>query len=195
MRKEGEESRREVPGPPPRFWEAVLADASLAAAYMGERHEFRSRLDGAYQVLRLTLQTDAFLALVAYRAKVSLLRRGIPLLPWIAHRVAMAVAQVSIAETVVVRPGVYIPNGQVVIFGVSEINPLVTIFPWVTIGPIAGGTAGPKIGPRARIGTGAKVMGDVEVGANARVGVNAVVFDDVAPDTTVVGMPASAVEE
>jgi serine acetyltransferase len=179
----------------PPFVQALLADARLAAAGRGDPHEFRSRLDGILQALRLMLQTDAFLALAAYRAKASLRARGIPVLPWIAHRIAIMTGQVSIADTVVVHPGVFIPNGQVVIYGVVEIEPFVTLRPWVTVGTIGGGIAGPKIGWGAHIGTGAKVMGEIEVGAKARVGTNAVVLDDVPPETTVVGMPAGPVIE
>jgi serine O-acetyltransferase len=186
---------REARSRHPPFWEAVLADARVAAAYRWERHEFRSRLDGVRQALRLMLETDAFLALVAYRMKARLQARGIPVLPWIAHRIAMVSAQVSIGDSVVVQPGVFIPNGQVVIFGIVEIQPGVIISPWVTVGVIGGGVVGPRIGPWAQIGTGAKVMGDIDVGANARIGVNAVVLDDVAPHTTVVGMPAAPVSD
>src|SRR5690242_18670480 len=58
---------REVRSRQPTFMEAVLADARIAAAYRNERHEFRSRLDGVLQVLRLMLRTDSFLAMTAYR--------------------------------------------------------------------------------------------------------------------------------
>jgi serine O-acetyltransferase len=175
--------------------DALLADARLAAAFRGERHEFRSRLDGLLQALRLMLHTDAFFALAAYRAKVGLRARGIPVLPWIAHRLAMMSAQVSIGDAAVVHPGVFLPNGQVVVYGAVEIHPGATLFPWVTVGPIGGGVVGPRIGPGVLIGTGAKVLGDIDVGANARIGVNAVVLDDVPPGTTVVGIPAAAVSE
>ena len=139
------------------------------------------------------LQTDAFLALSAYRMKARLQALGIPVLPWFAHRLAMVSAQVSIADAAVVQPGVFIPNGQVVIYGLVEIQKGVTILPWVTVGPIGGGFIGPSIGPAAQIGTGAKVLGEIEVGAGARIGTNAVVLDDVPPNTTVVGMPAESV--
>jgi len=179
----------------PRFTDALLADARLAAAGRGERHDFRSGLDGLVQALRLMLQTDAFLALAAYRAEVSLKARGVPILPWIAHRIAIVSGQISIADTAVVHPGVLIPNGQVVIYGDTEIQPFVTLLPWVTIGPIGPGPEGPMIRGGVRIGTGARVMGEIEVGANARVGINAVVLDDVPPNTTVVGMPAAPVTD
>jgi serine O-acetyltransferase len=179
----------------PRFLEALLADARLAAAFRGERYEFRSRLDGVLQAMRLMLHTDAFLALAAYRAKARMQALGIPVLPAIAHRLAMVSAQVAIGDAAVVHPGVFIPNGQVVVYGVVEIQSNVTLLPWVTLGPIGGGFVGPRIGKGAQIGTGAKVLGDIEVGTQARVGVNAVVLDDVPPKTTVVGMPAEAVTE
>jgi serine acetyltransferase/beta-glucanase (GH16 family) len=184
-----------VPSRHPPFLEALLVDARVAAIFRGERDEFRSRLDGVLQALRLMLQTDAFLALAAYRAKARLYALGVPILPWIAHRIAIVCGQISIAETAVVQPGVFIPNGQVVVRGEVEIEPLVTLLPWVTVGPIGDKLTGPRIGPGARIGTGAKVLGDVQVGASARVATNAVVLDDVPPNTTVVGMPARSASE
>jgi serine O-acetyltransferase len=179
----------------PPFVEAVLTDARVAAAFRGERHEFGSRLDGLLQVLRLMLQTDAFFALAAYRAKASLQARRIPVLPWIAHRLAMISAQISISDTVVVQPGVFIPHGQVVMYGLVEVSSAVTLYPWVTLAPTGSGAEGPNVGPAAVIGTGAKLVGDIEVGANARIGINAVVLDDVPPNTTVVGMPAQPIAE
>lgn len=185
----------EVQSRQPAFLEALLADARVAAAYRGERQQFRSRLDGVLQALRLMLQTDAFLALAAYRLKARLQALGIPVLPWLAHRLAIVSGQISIADTAVVHPGVFIPNGGVVVSGLAEIHPGAILLPWVTLGPIGGGVRGPTIGPLAQIGSGAKVMGEVEVGASARVGTNAVVLNDVPPNTTVVGMPARPVTE
>jgi serine O-acetyltransferase len=190
-----EDHLREIREEHPPFVDALIADARIAAIFRAERHEFRSRFDGVLQALRLMAQTDAFFALAAYRAKASLQARRVPVLPWIAQKLAMASAQVSIADTVVVQPGIFIPHGQVVVSGLTEISQGVSIFPWVTVGPAGGKAAGPKLGPGVIVGTGAKVVGDVEVGANARIGVNAVVLDDVPPSTTVVGMPARPVED
>ena len=87
--------------------------------------------------------------------------RGVPLLPRLAHRLAMAVAQVSIGDPVVVRPGVYLVHGQVVIDGLVEIHAGVTIAPFVTIGLRAGDVRGATIERDVSIGTGAKVIGPV----------------------------------
>ena len=186
---------KEIRSRHPAFLTALLTDARVAAAYRGERHEFRSRLDGVLQALRLMLMTDAFLGLAAYRLKARLQALGIPVLPWIAHHVALNSADISIADTVVMHPGVFIPNGRVVVYGFAEVRPTAILLPWVTVGPLGGGVEAPTIGPGAQIGSGAKLLGGIDVGANARVGTNAVLLDDVPPNTTVVGMPARPVAE
>ena len=177
----------------PRFREAVIADARITARFRGERSEFTSTLDTIVQVLRLILMTDAFLAQVAYRAKARMQALGIPVLPRIAHRIAMMTAQVSIGDPVIVHPGVYIVHGQVVADGIAEVHSGAVLFPWVTIGLIGPELTGPTIGQNAQIGSGARVLGKVRVGANARIGANAVVLDDVPDGATAVGIPARVV--
>jgi serine O-acetyltransferase len=174
----------------PRLREALMADARVTASFRGERHEFRSRLDAAVQIIRLAWVSDAFLAQALYRVKARLQALGVPVLPRVAHRLAMALAQVSIGDPVVMHPGVYIIHGQVVIDGPAEIHSGVTIAPWVTIGLRAGDFRGATIERDVSIGTGAKVIGGVTVGAGASVGANAVVVHDVPAGVTVVGAPA-----
>ena len=90
---------------------------------------------------------------------------GIPLLPRVAHWIAMTTAQVSIGDPVIVHPGVYIVHGQVVVDGIIEIHSGAVLFPWVTLGLIGPELIGPTIGPRAQIGSGARVLGKVRVGS------------------------------
>jgi serine O-acetyltransferase len=181
---------REIRRRHPRLGEALVADASVAAEHRGERYEFRSRGDAVLQILRLMWSSDAFLAQAFYRAKARLQALGVPVLPRICHRLAMAIAQVTIGDPVVVQPGLYLLHGQVVIDGLTEIGPRARIAPFVTIGLRQGEILGPRIGGDVEIGTGAKVLGRITVGDRARVGANAVVIDDVAADATVVGAPA-----
>jgi serine O-acetyltransferase len=174
----------------PALWQALVADARATARFRGERHEFRSPLDSALQVARLAIVSDAFLGQALYRVKARLQALGVPLLPRIAHRLAMMWAQISIGDPVVVSPGVYIVHGQIVVDGLVEIGPGVTIAPFVTIGLLAGDIRGPTIERDVTIGTGARILGAVRVGAGARIGANAVVLDDVPAGATVVGAPA-----
>jgi serine O-acetyltransferase len=174
----------------PRFVEAVVADARTSASHRMERHEFRPGLDTLLQVLRLMWVSDAFFAQVCYRAQARLQTRGVPILPMVAHRASMMVAQVSIGDPVLIHPGVYMPHGQVVIDGFVEIHAGVTIRPWVTIGLKEGVLRGAVIKGGTRIGTGAKIIGPVQIGPHATIGANAVVVKDVPPHTTVAGVPA-----
>lgn len=184
------EFRRAIRARHPNLLGAILADAEITARLRGERSEFRSRFDGLLQAARLAWVSDAFLAQSLYRVKARLQGLGVPFLPRLAHRLAMALAQVSIGDPVVVAPGVYILHGLVVIDGLTEIGAGATIAPFVTIGLRAGDLRGPTIERDVSIGTGAKVIGPIRIGAGARVGANAVVVDDVAPGATVVGAPA-----
>jgi serine O-acetyltransferase len=174
----------------PPFVDAVVADARITARLRGDRHEFRSGLDAGLQAVRLAIVSDAFLAQICYRAKAACQARRIPFVPRVFHRLAMVTGQVAIGDPVVVRPGVYIPHGQVVVDGLVEVGEGVVLFPWVTIGLVGGKLGGPTLGPHSRIFSGAKVIGPVRVGTGARVGANAVVLEDVPDHTTVVGAPA-----
>jgi len=185
--------RAEIRAKHPRFFEAVVADARITAAYRNERTEYRSRLDALLQAVRLMCVSDAFLGQALYRAKARLQALGIPMLPWIAHRLAMMTAQICIGDPVVLRPGIYIAHGQVVIDGFVEVHRGTVIFPWVTIGLRAGDVRGPTIGQDVHIGTGAKIIGPITVHRSARIGANAVVVDNVPARTTVAGVPARPV--
>jgi serine O-acetyltransferase len=186
--------RRELRARHPRFLRAVGADARFVAQNQGRPLGDVTGVRLALHAARLAWESDAFLGQCLYRAKARLQGLGVPVLPRICHRLAMAVAQIAIGDPVLVRAGVYLVHGQVVIDGITEIGQGAVIAPFVTVGLRTGNFQGPRIGARARIGTGARVLGPVEIGEGARVGANAVVLSDVPPDTTVVGVPARIVD-
>jgi serine O-acetyltransferase len=176
----------------PRLREAIVQDAAVTLSYRGEG-EFDSRLDALAQMIRLAWVSDAFFAQVLYRAKARMQALGVPLLPRIAHRLAVGLAQVSIGDPVVIEPGVYIVHGQVVIDGIVSIGAGAVLAPFVTIGLRAGNFQGPTLERGVQVGTGAKLLGPIRVGAGARIGANAVVLDDVPAGATVAGAPARRV--
>jgi serine O-acetyltransferase len=185
--------RRTIANQHPRLLDAVVGDARVTAANRGERFEFASRADALLQALRLVFVTDAFLAQVLYRVKARSQSLRVPIVPIVAHHLAMSLAQVCIGDPVVIQPGLYLPHGQVVIDGLVVIERGTVIAPFVTIGLLAGQLQGPTIESRAHIGTGAKILGPVRIGANATVGANSVVVHDVPAGATVVGVPARVV--
>ena len=137
----------------------------LAAMYRGERFDARSHVGAIALVLRLCWASDAFAAQVLYRLKACLQAKQVPLLPRLAHHLAMALSQVSIGDPVIVEPGVYLVHGQVVVDGLVRIGSGTVISPFVTIGLRAGDIQGPTIDRDVHIGTGAKLIGPVHVGA------------------------------
>lgn len=182
----------------PKFVEAVLADARYAMANRGDGPAARFRLEKrqptnielARYAVWLCWKSEAFYGQVAYRARIALKNRGVPILPQILNRVSVSSAQISIGDPVVMEPGVFIAHGQTVIDGIVIIRTGSCIFPWTTIGLKAGNMYGPTIERNVRVGTGAKLLGPYHIGMNAQIGSNAVVTRDVKRGEIVVGIPA-----
>ena len=84
----------------------------------------------------------------------------------------------------------------VVIGETAEIGDYCTLYHGVTLGGTGKdkGKRHPTVGNNVLISTGAKILGPVKIGDNAKIGANAVVLNDVEPDTTVVGVPGRAVK-
>lgn len=93
--------------------------------------------------------------------------------------------------------GFFIDHGNGVIIGETTIiGDNVTLYQGVTLGGTGKehGKRHPTIGNNVLISTGAKVLGPFKVGDNSRIGANAVVLQEVPPDSTVVGIKARVVK-
>jgi len=93
--------------------------------------------------------------------------------------------------------GLFIDHGMGVVIGeTAEVGDNCTIYHNVTLGGTGKdkGKRHPTIGNNVLISTGAKVLGPFKVGDNSRIGANAVVLNEVEPNTTVVGVPGRAVK-
>jgi len=90
----------------------------------------------------------------------------------------------------------FIDHGMGVVVGeTAEIGDDVTIYHQVTLGGVSlnKGKRHPTIGNNVVIGSGAKVLGPFKVGDNSKIGSNSVVVKEVAPNSTVVGVPGRSV--
>ena len=97
----------------------------------------------------------------------------------------------------------FIDHGMGVVIGeTSEIGDNVTIYHAVTLGGSSPSIDSerqrhekrhPTIGNDVVIGSGAQIIGPIKVGNNARIAANAVVVKDVPENSTMVGIPAKAV--
>jgi serine O-acetyltransferase len=92
--------------------------------------------------------------------------------------------------------GIMMDHGTGVVIGETAIvEDNVSIMHEVTLGGTGkhGGDRHPKIRKGCLISVGAKILGNIEIGEGAKVGGGAVVLTDVAPHTTVAGIPAKPV--
>lgn len=92
--------------------------------------------------------------------------------------------------------GVFIDHGMGVIIGeTAEVGDDCTIYQNVTLGGTGKdvGKRHPTIGKNVLIGSGAKVLGPFKVGDNSKIAANAVVLNEVPPNSTCVGVPARVV--
>lgn len=92
----------------------------------------------------------------------------------------------------------FIDHGMGVVIGeTAEIGDDVTIYHGVTLGGVSThkGKRHPTIGDGVVIGAGAKILGAITIGSGSRVGANAVVVDEIPPDSVVVGVPGHPVHK
>ena len=124
---------------------------------------------------------------------------------WTHDRIALALylqSRISEVFAVDIHPGARIGKGimfdhatSVVIGETAVIEDDFSMLHEVTLGGTGkvGGDRHPKIGKGVMIGAGAKVLGNIRVGEGAKIGAGSVVLEDIAPYTTVAGVPARPV--
>ena len=110
---------------------------------------------------------------------------------------------IEIHPGAIIGKNLFIDHGMGVVIGeTSIIGDNVTIYHAVTLGGISPSIdtdlqrnekRHPTIGDDVVIGSGAQIIGPVVVGNCARIAANAVVVNDVAENTTMVGVPAKAI--
>jgi serine O-acetyltransferase len=150
--------------------------------------------------LEVALLYPGVRALLFYRAAHALWRSGFHFLGRLVSELGKWVSGVEIHPGATIGRNLFIDHGVGVVIGeTAVIEDNVTLYHGVTLGGIGGGVRAaarrhPLIKQGVVIGAGAQVLGPITVHAHARIGANAVVLKDVAEGTTVVGIPAQAVE-
>ena len=113
------------------------------------------------------------------------------------------VSQRAVRKTgIEIHPGATIGRRLVIDHGVgivigetTEIGDDVLIYQGVTLGGTGKdvGKRHPTIGNNVMISAGAKVLGPFKIGDNSKIASNAVVLEEIPPDSTAVGIPARVV--
>ncbi|MBW4508365.1 MAG: serine O-acetyltransferase [Scytonematopsis contorta HA4267-MV1] len=121
----------------------------------------------------------------------------IVLFPRLISHIARFLTGIEIHPGAKIGKGVFIDHGMGVVIGETAIvgdNTL--IYQGVTLGGTGKetGKRHPTIGKNVVVGTGAKVLGNIDIGDGVRIGAGSVVLRDVPPGCTVVGIPGRIVK-
>lgn len=174
----------------PGLFEALSRDAMVFATHRGEARSLDTRAARWRYALKMLWRSEAYLGLALYRIRAALRDSGVPIIPQLLNFFCSAVFGIHIGDPVVLKAGIYIPHGEIVLDGIVLVGSGCTLCPWTTLGLQQGNVLGPKLEDNVFVGTGAKILGDVTVGAGARIGANAVVVTDVPAGSTAAGVPA-----
>jgi len=176
--------------------ESFTQDASIGEAVRADIQAVFDR-DSACDAYSLPfLYFKGFHALQAYRVAHHL---------WKANRSCLAYflqSHITLTFGVDIHPAAHIGKGimmdhatGIVIGETTVIEDNVSLMQAVTLGGTgkAANDRHPKVRKGVLVGAGAKILGNIEIGCGAKVGAGSVVLNDVAPHTTVVGVPAKTV--
>lgn len=151
----------------------------------------------ARNALEVALLYPGVHALVLYRVANSLWRHGLKFPARFLSWFGRLVTNIDIHPGATIGERLFIDHGAGVVIGeTAVIENDVTLYHGVTLGGTSWspGKRHPTIESGVLVGAGAKILGPITVGARSRVGANSVVIEDVAPEMTVVGIPARIVK-
>jgi serine O-acetyltransferase len=123
-------------------------------------------------------------------------RLGLPFFPRLISHLSRFFTGIEIHPGAQIGRGVFIDHGMGVVIGETAIvGDYALIYQGVTLGGTGkeSGKRHPTLGDHVIVGTGAKVLGNIQLGNNARIGAGSVVLRDVPADCTVVGVPGRIV--
>ncbi len=149
-----------------------------------------------YSPLEPLLFFKGFLALATYRVSHELWKDGRRWLALYFQSLASEAFAVDIHPAARIGCGILLDHATSFVVGETAIiEDDVSILHEVTLGGTGKETGDrhPIIRSGVLIGAGAKILGRVEIGTGAKIGAGSVVLTDVAPHTTVAGVPAVVV--
>ena len=147
--------------------------------------------------LEVILTYAGFHALLAYRISHRLKSMGVPFFPRAISQLARWLTGVEIHPSAKIGTGFFIDHGMGVVIGeTAEIGDYVTLFQGVTLGGTGKerGKRHPTLGNHVVVGAGAKILGGITIGDNVKIGANSVVLKNVAPKSTVIGVPGRVIK-
>jgi serine O-acetyltransferase len=161
----------------------------------------KERDPAARGALEILLCYPGLHALALHRISHRLWQLRWPLTPMLARLISQLgrwLTGIEIHPGALIGRGVFIDHGMGVVIGeTAVVGNKCLLYQGVTLGGTgkSHGQRHPSLGENVVVGAGAKVLGAIKVGANTRIGAGSVVLRDVAPDSTVVGIPGRVINQ
>lgn len=165
------------------------------------RDYIRSIMDrdpAARSVLEVLFCYPGVHAMAFYRVSHFLWQAGLTTPARFVSQIGRLLSGIEIHPGAGIGRRLFIDHGMGVVIGeTAVVGNDVTLYQGVTLGgtSLNKGKRHPTLEDGVIVGAGAQVLGPIHVGAGARVGANAVVVRDVAPGTTMIGIPARPANE
>ncbi|NEO99171.1 MAG: serine O-acetyltransferase [Symploca sp. SIO2E9] len=150
----------------------------------------------ARNVLEVLFCYPGLQALLFHRLCHWLYLIGIPFIPRLISQFSRFLTGIEIHPGAKIGKGIFIDHGMGVVIGETAIvGDYALIYQGVTLGGTGkeSGKRHPTLGENVVVGSGAKVLGNIQIGNNVRIGAGSVVLRGVPSDCTVVGVPGRIV--
>ena len=176
--------------------EALEDDATILTAVRADIRAVCDRDPASSDYCAPLLYSKGLHALESFRISHWLWERDRrPLALYLQNRIS-EVFSVDIHPAARIGKGILIDHGTSVVIGeTTVVEDNVPMLHEVTLGGTGKvtGDRHPKVRQGVLIGTGAKILGNVEIGAGAKIGAGSVVLHDVPPHCTAAGVPAKII--
>lgn len=152
----------------------------------------------AENLLEVLLCYPGLHALILHRIAHKLNYWKIPLIPRMISNISRFFTGIEIHPAARIGRRFFIDHGMGVVIGATTIiGDDVLLYQGVTLGGTGNehGKRHPTLGNNIVVGSGAKVLGNIEIGSNSRIGAGSVVVDNVPENSTVVGIPGRIVKQ
>lgn len=180
------------------FLEAYAHTESIACSAANDMNAVLQRDPAINEYLTVLLYLKGFQAIQIHRIAHFLWHSGRQSIALYVQSRNSIVSGVDIHPAARIGQGVMFDHATGIVVGeTAVIEDNVSILQGVTLGGTGkeGGDRHPKVRENVMIGSGAKILGNIDIGVGAKIGAGSVVLRDVAPHTTVVGVPAVKVGE
>jgi serine O-acetyltransferase len=179
-----------------KFQQTLKADPTVAEAFRADLAAVADRDPACSRRIDPLLYFKGFHALQAYRFAHWLYFNGERDFAFYLQSQSSRVFGVDIHPAAKVGHGIMLDHATGIVIGeTASVGDMTSLLHGVTLGGSGkeSGDRHPKVGKCVLIGAGAKILGNITVGDCSRVAAGSVVLKNVAPKTTVAGVPARVI--